>query len=84
MTVYTIMYDGKCEEAYSMKEFRALFAGDLCQAAIKEQGYAMCLKENEKSRRHGWIKQRRKNYPVYGFDIHWDETERMVDGAYGN
>ena len=84
MTVYSIMYDGKCEEAYSISAFRKLLKGELAQASIVEMGYVSTLKENENSRRHGWVTQKIKGFPIYGFDIHWEAIEKMHDGAYGN
>lgn len=84
MTIYSIMYNGDCEEAYTIGAFRKLLKGALAQASILEHGYVITLKENENSRRHGWVTQKRKDYPIYGFNINWEGLEKMYDGAYGN
>lgn len=80
MTVYSIMYQTQCEEAYSKKEFLRKIREPFCQNALKEQGHVTILKENEKSRRFGDI----VSHPDGGLEILWYELEKMYDGAYGN
>jgi hypothetical protein len=80
MVVYSILYEGDCVEAYSMKEFMQKIKESFCQNALKEQGHVTVLKENEKSRRWGTIVPHRG----LKYQIIWDELEKMYMGAYGN
>jgi hypothetical protein len=81
MAVYFLSINSGGKEFYSIKSFRDEFKKDKHLFEFLEtEGYLLCYKDNDKSRRLG------KVYPLRDFNVNivWDALEKQIDGAYGN